>query len=557
VEAAPQVSQEAPPETIEEGLDWLDKLSETRGIDADIEREPAAGTISGRLASERPQEASQPEPEPPAPDDSSLWEPEIPGQTAEPAGLDSGEYEPAAAEPVSDEEVPTWLLAGAEEPDQPAESLDEFAAEPEEDVPSWLLDQGEQFEAEPTMEQPTAPAPTEAPPASSMETEPEADDEVPAWLYATEDEESEPEAPAAEAAEATPAPPPPAQQPPAAEEAEEVPDWLKSQVQAESTQAEPASQPVEPPTPVEPAEPEPAAQAVEPPTPAEPAEPEPTLPAIEQPTPLEPAEAEPAPQPVQPPTPVESAEAAPAPQAAEQPSTVEPVEPEPTAEVEPEVEPAETTAAQEVVEAAAEPAESQPAAAEQPTPVQPATAEQPPAPTEAPEPEPAAALPAATEDPLAAARQALAQNDDQKAAADLSARVKDRSHLEEIVRLLEGHLEQEPDSPLLWQVLGDAYMRQNRTEQAVRAYDRGMEESEVFDSARQALAAADFERATAQYGMLIKNKKRLDTVIEDLEQAVEGDQSDPRIWQILGDAYMKADRLDESIEAYRKGMDSV
>jgi cytochrome c-type biogenesis protein CcmH/NrfG len=100
-------------------------------------------------------------------------------------------------------------------------------------------------------------------------------------------------------------------------------------------------------------------------------------------------------------------------------------------------------------------------------------------------------------------------------------------------------------------------MRQNRTEQAVRAYDRGMEESEVFDSARQALAASDFERATAQYGMLIKNKKRLDTVIEDLEQAVEGDQSDPRIWQILGDAYMKADRLDESIEAYRKGMDSV
>ncbi len=100
-------------------------------------------------------------------------------------------------------------------------------------------------------------------------------------------------------------------------------------------------------------------------------------------------------------------------------------------------------------------------------------------------------------------------------------------------------------------------MKVDRTSDAVKAYNRGMKEAEVLNSARQALASGDAQRAAAQYGILIKTKKRLDDVIRDLEDAVAEGVDQPMIWQVLGDAYMKADRLDESIEAYRKGMSSV
>jgi tetratricopeptide (TPR) repeat protein len=165
--------------------------------------------------------------------------------------------------------------------------------------------------------------------------------------------------------------------------------------------------------------------------------------------------------------------------------------------------------------------------------------------------------PQAETTPLKRARELLDAGEEPAAAAEYARLIRSRQGLPEIVKDLEEFLEREPDVPLLWQTLGDAYMKSNRTKDAVRAYNRGMEGTEVMDSARQALFAGDAQRAAAQYGILIKGKTELDTVIADLENALRSGPQSPILWQTLGDAYMKADRLDDSIRAYRKGMDSV
>ena len=184
---------------------------------------------------------------------------------------------------------------------------------------------------------------------------------------------------------------------------------------------------------------------------------------------------------------------------------------------------------------------------------------------QAPDQEPASPVPAsepaeppaAESDALGEARRALASAHDDRAAELYGDLIKERTALDRLIEDLEMALDQRPDSARLWQVLGDAYMKDDRTSEAVKAYNRGMKEAEVLVSARQALASGDRPRAAAQYGILIKKKKQVDAVITDLENALAQDDDQPEIWQTLGDAYMKADRLDEAIEAYKKGVDAA
>ncbi len=76
-------------------------------------------------------------------------------------------------------------------------------------------------------------------------------------------------------------------------------------------------------------------------------------------------------------------------------------------------------------------------------------------------------------------------------------------------------------------------------------------------------AAMDFsqgntEKAINKYNQLIKKGKRLENVIKDLNQILSGDISNEiyiEVLQILGDAYMKADRLQEALDAYTKAED--
>ncbi|MFQ5944544.1 MAG: BTAD domain-containing putative transcriptional regulator, partial [Anaerolineales bacterium] len=80
---------------------------------------------------------------------------------------------------------------------------------------------------------------------------------------------------------------------------------------------------------------------------------------------------------------------------------------------------------------------------------------------------------------------------------------------------------------------------------------------DLLESSRQALASGDTQAAVEMYGDLVKRKESLESVIEDLRLAVDRTPENADLWQALGDAYMRGDRTDEAIDAYRKGMEAA
>ncbi len=73
-----------------------------------------------------------------------------------------------------------------------------------------------------------------------------------------------------------------------------------------------------------------------------------------------------------------------------------------------------------------------------------------------------------------------------------------------------------------------------------------------LDAARTALASGDIAVAVKHYTRLIRRKYYLDEVIADLEEALVRYPVEVDLLQALGDAYMRADRLREALEAYNK-----
>ncbi len=76
--------------------------------------------------------------------------------------------------------------------------------------------------------------------------------------------------------------------------------------------------------------------------------------------------------------------------------------------------------------------------------------------------------------------------------------------------------------------------------------------AEWLETARAALASGDIAAAVKQYTRLIRRKYYLDEVIADLEEALVRYPVEVDLLQALGDAYMRADRLREALEAYNK-----
>jgi cytochrome c-type biogenesis protein CcmH/NrfG len=76
----------------------------------------------------------------------------------------------------------------------------------------------------------------------------------------------------------------------------------------------------------------------------------------------------------------------------------------------------------------------------------------------------------------------------------------------------------------------------------------------VLQRARQGLAQGDFKKAAKDYGTVIRKRYELDQVINDLRVAADHFPSEATLWQLLGDAYMRADRAEEAVEAYNRGM---
>lgn len=81
--------------------------------------------------------------------------------------------------------------------------------------------------------------------------------------------------------------------------------------------------------------------------------------------------------------------------------------------------------------------------------------------------------------------------------------------------------------------------------------------SELLAKARRALASGDLDQALVEYAVLVRKRKEMEAVIEDLQAMLVRSPEKPAVWQALGDAYMKANRLADAREAYKNGLESI
>jgi len=66
------------------------------------------------------------------------------------------------------------------------------------------------------------------------------------------------------------------------------------------------------------------------------------------------------------------------------------------------------------------------------------------------------------------------------------------------------------------------------------------------------LTSGNLPAAVDQYSELIRTDQHLDLVIKDLQEALLLHPVDPTLYQTLGDAYLRADRLQEALDAYNR-----
>jgi len=69
------------------------------------------------------------------------------------------------------------------------------------------------------------------------------------------------------------------------------------------------------------------------------------------------------------------------------------------------------------------------------------------------------------------------------------------------------------------------------------------------------LTESQIPEALEHYSFLIKKKKSVAQVIDDLVQATADFPVDIMILKVLGDAYMRIDKLDDALKAYSKAED--
>jgi len=74
----------------------------------------------------------------------------------------------------------------------------------------------------------------------------------------------------------------------------------------------------------------------------------------------------------------------------------------------------------------------------------------------------------------------------------------------------------------------------------------------MLGSARNELARSNIPGALQSYEKLIKKGRFLEDVIFDLREALYRYPVEVSIWQALGDAYMRANRLQDALDAYTK-----
>jgi tetratricopeptide (TPR) repeat protein len=79
----------------------------------------------------------------------------------------------------------------------------------------------------------------------------------------------------------------------------------------------------------------------------------------------------------------------------------------------------------------------------------------------------------------------------------------------------------------------------------------------VLVQAKGELDRGDIPTALDHYSKLIKKGKHLEETIRDLTESIYRYPVEVGIWQTLGDAYMRANRLKEALEAYNKAEELI
>ena len=79
----------------------------------------------------------------------------------------------------------------------------------------------------------------------------------------------------------------------------------------------------------------------------------------------------------------------------------------------------------------------------------------------------------------------------------------------------------------------------------------------ALNQAKGELDRGDIPAALEHYGKLIKKGKQLEETIRDLTESIYRYPVEVAIWQTLGDAYMRANRLKEALEAYNKAEELI
>ncbi|MBN1890953.1 MAG: tetratricopeptide repeat protein, partial [Thermoflexales bacterium] len=79
----------------------------------------------------------------------------------------------------------------------------------------------------------------------------------------------------------------------------------------------------------------------------------------------------------------------------------------------------------------------------------------------------------------------------------------------------------------------------------------------LLDLGRGWVQQGNLEGAAEAYGELVKNANLLDDVMDDLEMATESHPGTPALWQLLGDAYMKAGHLQKALKIYRQALKRI
>lgn len=80
----------------------------------------------------------------------------------------------------------------------------------------------------------------------------------------------------------------------------------------------------------------------------------------------------------------------------------------------------------------------------------------------------------------------------------------------------------------------------------------GDKDGPALQKARDLMAHDGLDAAISEYGKLVKRGKLLEEVIYDLKEATYSHPVDVVVWQALGDAHMRANQLQEALDAYTK-----